>query len=608
VPGITGIINKTSHEKNIEDLQLMMNSMMHESMYNVGSYINEHMGIYLGWVCHKDSFVDCMPIWNEKKDKCLLFYGENFLDKQIIDSLRKNGHIFNPNNAGYLIHLVEEKGSNFFSYLNGFFNGVLVDVARDEVILFNDRYGMQRVYYYENKRKFIFSSEAKSLIKICPELREISPAGLGQRFTIGCTLDNNTLFRNIFLLPNASLWRFKNGDCEKKDKYFDEKKWEHQDSVEKERFYSELRETFIRILPKYLNDSKAVGMSLTGGLDTRMIMAHAQRAPGTFPCYTFGSMYRDSFDVIVARKVARTCNQKHYTLRVDNEFLSNFPYLAEKTVYISDGYLNANDATELYVNRLAREIAPIRITGNYGSEVLRSIRAFKAKPPNKSLFSVDFIKNISLASEEFLNHANGHNLSFAVFKQAPWFNYNRLSLEQSQLTMRTPFMDNELISLLYKAPSEVLLNDEISLRLIEDGNIELSRIMTNRGVWGNSFYPLSRLIPLYYETLRLGEICYDYGMPQWFSGVDHYLKFFHIEKIFLGRHNFYFFRYWFRDKLAGYVKDILLDSRTLNRPYLNKGFVKKMVLRHLKGDRNYTREINLIITAELIHRLLIEQR
>ena len=50
-------------------------------------------------------------------------------------------------------------------------------------------------------------------------------------------------------------------------------------------------------------------MSLTGGLDTRMIMAWQKAKPGSLPCYTFGGMLRDCQDVIVAREVARTCEQ-----------------------------------------------------------------------------------------------------------------------------------------------------------------------------------------------------------------------------------------------------------------------------------------------------------
>ena len=80
----------------------------------------------------------------------------------------------------------------------------------------------------------------------------------------------------------------------------------------------------------------------------------------------------------------------------------------------------------------------------------------------------------------------------------------------------------------------------------------------------------------------------------------------HFEKMFLGRHKFAHFRIWYRDELSDYIRLILLDERTLNRPYLNRKSVEKIVYGHTKGFCNYTTSISQILTLELIHRLLIE--
>ncbi len=72
-------------------------------------------------------------------------------------------------------------------------------------------------------------------------------------------------------------------------------------------------------------------MSLTGGLDTRMIMAWQKSPPGSLPCYSFGGMFRDCQDVLVARKVARACDQAHGVIPLGQEFLSRFPHYAERS-------------------------------------------------------------------------------------------------------------------------------------------------------------------------------------------------------------------------------------------------------------------------------------
>jgi asparagine synthase (glutamine-hydrolysing) len=97
------------------------------------------------------------------------------------------------------------------------------------------------------------------------------------------------------------------------------------------------------------------------------------------------------------------------------------------------------------------------------------------------------------------------------------------------------------------------------------------------------------------------------GMPQGLARVDHALSAFHIERLFLGRHKIFHFRIWYRDALAGYVRDMLLDPRSLGRPYIERKRLQEVVRGHLKGDRNYTYEIHKVLTLELIHRLFLDR-
>jgi asparagine synthase (glutamine-hydrolysing) len=97
-------------------------------------------------------------------------------------------------------------------------------------------------------------------------------------------------------------------------------------------------------------------------------------------------------------------------------------------------------------------------------------------------------------------------------------------------------------------------------------------------------------------------------MPQWVASVDHRLAPLHLERLFLGRHKFYHFRAWYRGALAAYVRDMLLDARSLSRPYIDRRGLEAVVHGHLKGNRNYTIEIHKALTLELLHRVFLDQR
>ena len=88
--------------------------------------------------------------------------------------------------------------------------------------------------------------------------------------------------------------------------------------------------------------------------------------------------------------------------------------------------------------------------------------------------------------------------------------------------------------------------------------------------------------------------------------VDHFLSPLHLERLFLGRHKYYHFRIWYRNGLGKYVQDVLLDPRSLNRDYIERKGVERIVQDHLAGKRNYTSEIHKLLTLELFHRLFIE--
>lgn len=585
----------------------MLQSMLHEQFYSSGCYSNENLGIAVGWTSHPKSFTTGLPFWNETREVCLIIAGEEFSDQADIDGLKGRGHCFSETDGSYLVHQYEEKGIDFLRQLNGWFSGLLIDLRRKQAALFNDRYGLRRIYVHENESGLYFASEAKALLKALPHLRTLDERGLGELIGCGCVLQNRTIFSGISLLPGGSRWTFNPGRPLQKQFYFAADEWERQPRLSPADYYERLRTIFPRVLKRYFRGSQPIGMSLTGGLDGRMIMAWAPSAPGELPCYTFGGSYRECTDVLAARRVAQVCRQPHQVIPVNGDFIGDFPKLVERSIYLSDGAMDVTGSVELYSNQVAREIAPVRMTGNYGSEILRRNVAFKPRTLNETLFAPDFMKQVRKAAVTYEAEKRCRRLSFIAFKQVPWHHCSRLAVEQSQLTMRAPFLDNDLLELTYQAPPDVAASREPSLRLIADGNPSLSRIPTDRGVLHGPLPVASRVNHAYQEFTFRAEYAYDYGMPQWLAKIDHAFAPFHLEKLFLGRHKFYHFRVWYRDKLAAYLKEMLLDPRTRSRPYLQGIQLDRMVNSHIAGTHNYTVEIHQALGCELIHRTLLEQ-
>ncbi|MGC2421416.1 MAG: asparagine synthase-related protein [Candidatus Acidiferrales bacterium] len=586
----------------------MVEALLHENFYVTGAWMDESLGVYVGWIERKGSFCEEMPLENERKDVVLVFSGEEFPEPGTRQRLKERGHHLNEGQASYLVHLYEEENQSFPAILNGRFQGLLIDRGRGTAVLFNDRYGMHRVYYHESKDAFYFAAEAKAILAVRPELRTLAPRSLGEFVSCGSVLENRTLFEGIHILPPASAWSFRNGSVDRKRSYFHPREWEDQERLDPEAYYRELREIFTRNLPRYFDGRERIGMSLTGGLDTRMIMAWQRLPAGSLPCYTFGSMFRENQDVRVSRRVASICNQPHQVITAGQEFLSEFRRYAERVVYLTDGCLDVGRAPDLYLNAIAREIAPVRMTGNYGGEILRGVRTFKPEEPMAGLFSEEFLGHIRQAKETYSVALQGNPVSLAAFKQAPWHQRAILSLEQTQLSVRSPFLDNDFVRTVFRAPESALVGNEVCMRLIADGDKALLRVPTDRGLVGEQ-RPFSQALSHgFLEFLFKAEYAYDSGMPQWVAQTDYFLSPLRLERLFLGRHKPFQFRVWYRDQLAEYVKEVLLDPRSLSRPYIERKQLEAVVRGHVKGNRNYTSEIHKLLTLELLHRLFIDRR
>jgi asparagine synthase (glutamine-hydrolysing) len=305
--------------------------------------------------------------------------------------------------------------------------------------------------------------------------------------------------------------------------------------------------------------------------------------------------------------VAEASGQTHQILPMGGkDFFKEFTVLAAKSVYLSDGTMDVTGAAELYMNRLAREIAPVRLTGNYGSEILRQHVAFRPGKQAVPGLHASVTALLPQAAETYAGETRGNRLSFIAFKQVPWHHYARSSVERSQLMVRSPFLDNDLVSLAFQAPPEATGDLDILLRLVSKGAPALGKIPTDRGLTWPSGSLINRIKRSYHEFMAKAEYAYDYGMPQKLARFDHAFSALHLERLFLGRQKFCHFRVWYRDHLAAALKEVLLDHRSSSRWFFDHSVLEKTVNSHVNGKTNHTIGLHKLLSLELLCRGLID--
>jgi asparagine synthase (glutamine-hydrolysing) len=245
------------------------------------------------------------------------------------------------------------------------------------------------------------------------------------------------------------------------------------------------------------------------------------------------------------------------------------------------------------------------MVGTFGSEIICGAIMFKALTPSQGIYRQDVLSQVAKAKETYRKQIGGNRTSAVAFRQTAALHFGIQNLEQTQVTVRTPYLDNEIVRTVFRAPREN--GEDVRLRLIRDGSPQLADLRTDRGLGGSNRL-ISTIQRAYLEFTFKAEYAYDYGMPQWVAKVDHAFAPFHLERVWMGRHKIFHFRWWYRTVLADYVREILLDRRALARPYVDRAGVEAAVEGHLEGTCNRTTEIHRLLSLELLHRSFIDAK
>ena len=604
MPGIVGVISRTLPDECKSLVQSMIGCMQYESFYVSGTHFIPAMGIYAGWVALDGSFAAQQVFSNDREDITLVFAGECFRGPETETLGGRNGNLHGEKEGTWLIHLYEEQGDQFLEKLNGLFSGLLIDQKRKRAFLFNDRYGLERVYFCETRNGFYFASEAKALLRILPEVRRFDETGVAQFLTFGCTLEWKTLFRGVELLPGGARWVLEGGAV-RKGRYFSSGSWESLPPLPEKAFKSKFKETFKRILPRYCEAAPRLGISLTGGLDTRMIMACLPETEAKPVSYTFTGESSRTLDSKLARRVARACSLGHLDLQIGADFFSDFAAIADKTVYVTDGCFGVTGAHEIYFNEKARQLAPTRLTGNFGSEILRGMSTFKPRGLSRELFNKE-INRIIDSCAAGRKRFDGHPVSFAAFQEVPWNLFGSLAAGRSQVTFRTPYLDNELVALAFQLPESLRKSSMVALNLLKENSPALAAIPTDRGRGGSETGRGYLLRCLFCDITFKLDYIYSESLPSTLAPFDALIGYFDAVGI-MGLHKFLRYRRWFRTKLKAYLQEALANGRARRLPFWNPNFLERMPAEHISGHRNYLREINSVLTLDAIDRLLLHQ-
>ncbi len=264
--GFVGFTNAIDNSNKV--LGEMMDKIRHRGPDSEGRYIDEC--IAMGF--RRLSIIDItdsgnQPIFNEDKSKVLFFNGEIYNYREIRKELEEKGHKFTTHtDSETLIHGYEEFGEKLLDRLRGMFAFVIWDKEKKELFGARDFFGIKPFYYAAMNGTFMFGSEIKSFLVHPAFVKELNTTALENYLTFQYSPTNETFFKNVYKLPPAHCFKYKDGKLDIK-RYWDV----HFNADEKpdmDMWVDRISDTFKNSVEAHKIADVEVGSFLSSGVDS----------------------------------------------------------------------------------------------------------------------------------------------------------------------------------------------------------------------------------------------------------------------------------------------------------------------------------------------------
>ncbi len=368
--GFVGFTNNINDNGTV--LEKMMNRIIHRGPDSSGQFVDENIALGFRRLSIIDLAEGDQPMFNEDKTLVLVFNGEIYNYKDLREELITLGHTFNCNaDSEVLIHGFEEWGEELVDKLRGMFAFVIFNRQDGSIFGARDMFGIKPFYYTVMNGSFIFGSEIKSFLDH-PEFRkELNEDALGHYLSFQYSPTEETFFKNVYKLPPAHSFTFKNGEM-KKHRY-----WRpdfHEVSGVLEYYADKVDETVRESVKAHKIADVEVGSFLSSGIDSSYI-AESANVDKTFTV-GFKSNDGDRYNEIhYAKDFADTIKVENISKVITpEEYWSTFP----KIQYHMDEPLADPAAIALYfVSNLASQYVKVVMSGEGADELFGGYRIYE---------------------------------------------------------------------------------------------------------------------------------------------------------------------------------------------------------------------------------------
>lgn len=285
------------------------------------------------------SIIDLTAAANQpmvKSGLVITYNGEIYNFKELKQELISKGVTFSTNSdTEVILELFRVYRENSFAKLLGMFAFSIYDIARQELYLVRDYFGIKPLYYTRiAESRLAFSSELKALVKIPGFKKDLDIKSLVSSVNYLWVYGDDSIFKQVKKVPPAHFMRV---SLAKDRLNFETKQYWQLNPEPLEQPEKKLIERLDQIMrssvQRHLVSDVPVGIFLSGGLDSSLIAAYAREVNPNISAFTINIGRKEQgiekmpLDFIYAKKVAEKFHLRHTAVNINTDVLNDLEHI-----------------------------------------------------------------------------------------------------------------------------------------------------------------------------------------------------------------------------------------------------------------------------------------
>jgi asparagine synthase (glutamine-hydrolysing) len=356
-----------------ETIRRMTGSIVHRGPDDEGFYLSGSLGFGFRRLSIIDLAGGHQPMSDREEQVWVIFNGEIYNFKELRAELESRGHRFQTrSDTEVIVHGYKEWGTKVFSRLNGMFGLAIWDLQKRRLVVARDAMGIKMIYYRLLDGQLTFGSEIRAVLAAGARKPEVDPIALNLFLRFRYTPSPFTIFQGIRKLAPGSMLIVENGNC-REERWYDYRPTPFASPKKEQEAEKELSELYEAAVERHLLSDVPVGILLSGGLDSGLLLALMNQHGREWPAYTvgYGDVFADD-ELADAAETASRLGARHILVKLDQgEFERSLPKIVAA---LEEPVASSSIVPMYFVCQRAREDVKVALIGQGPDEVFGGYR------------------------------------------------------------------------------------------------------------------------------------------------------------------------------------------------------------------------------------------